>query len=129
MDVDMDRRRPENLMETILGYAQSRGVQKLAVESNNFQELLVSDLRKRARERNLYLEIIPLDHKQDKVARIQSLEPFLKSGQIQLSHKHRALIEQLKYFPRGRHDDGPDALEMLYQIAGREPSMREWVMG
>ena len=52
--------------------------------------------------------------------RLKALGPFLNTGQIQLQRKHRVLIEQLKYFPKGRHDDGPDALEMLFQVEAKQ---------
>lgn len=48
-----------------------------------------------------------------------------------------ALIDQLRHFPRADHDDGPDALEMLWRLAStgfvsmgdayiRMPLEREW---
>ena len=117
VNVDMERRQPDNLIETILGYCKAKNIRQLAFESNNFQQLLVNEIKKRAIESGLYLEIKPIENRKDKVARIQALEPFLKTGQIQFSHRHRSLIEQLKYFPKGQHDDGPDALEMLYQTS------------
>jgi len=115
VDVDMERRQPANLIETILGYCKAKNIRQLAFESNNFQQLLVDEIKKGAGERGLFLQIKPIENRKDKIARIQALEPFLKIGQIQFSRKHRALSDQLKYFPKGQHDDGPDALEMLYQ--------------
>jgi predicted phage terminase large subunit-like protein len=115
LDVDMERRQPENLMETILGYVKCRKIQGVIFESNGFQQMLVDELRNRASQHQLSLNLTPVENHGDKLSRIQALEPFLKTGKIQFSRKHRALIEQLKYFPKGMHDDGPDALEMLFQ--------------
>ena len=39
------------------------------------------------------------------------------SGQILLHRSQYALIEQLRFYPEADHDDGPDALEMLWRIA------------
>ncbi len=41
-----------------------------------------------------------------------------------MCRKHTLLIEQCRFFPKGKHDDGPDALEMAVRMAGegsREP--------
>jgi len=53
----------------------------------------------------------------DKRARIESLQPMVKSGAIQFSKRFIILIEQqMKYFPKGPHDDGLDALEMAVRL-------------
>lgn len=120
LDVDMERRQPENLLNTIIGYIRSREIEKLAVESNQFQALLIKEIEDRVNKEGLGVNIEPIENRTQKIIRIQSLQPFIKTGKIQLHSRHRALIEQLKYFPKGQHDDGPDALEMLYQIASQD---------
>ena len=54
--------------------------------------------------------------------RIQSLQPLISSGTLRLSRRHNTLVDQLRYFPLGAHDDGPDALEMAVSAAGQGPS-------
>ena len=49
--------------------------------------------------------------------RVQSLHPWLKNGAVQMCRKHTLLLEQLRFFPKGKHDDGPDALEMAVRAA------------
>jgi predicted phage terminase large subunit-like protein len=46
--------------------------------------------------------------------RIDSIEPLLAAGQFVFrdSPGCKLLVDQLGEFPRGDHDDGPDALEM-----------------
>ena len=53
----------------------------------------------------------------NKLSRIESLQALIKSGVIQFSKKQTELLVQLKYFPKGPHDDGPDALEMVVRIS------------
>ncbi|MBU0640031.1 MAG: hypothetical protein KKB50_14285, partial [Planctomycetes bacterium] len=53
----------------------------------------------------------------DKLARIQSLQPLVRSGTLQFSRKHAVLLEQMMLFPKAAHDDGPDALEMAVAAA------------
>ena len=49
------------------------------------------------------------------------LEPLIASGQLLFSRKHTTLLEQLRQFPLGAHDDGPDALEMAVTEAVEGP--------
>ena len=40
-------------------------------------------------------------------------------GRILLRPDQRALVDQLRHFPLADHDDGPDALEMLWRAASQ----------
>jgi hypothetical protein len=53
----------------------------------------------------------------DKVLRIESLQPYVDAGLILFHASHTTLREQLINFPNADHDDGPDCLEMLWQLA------------
>ncbi|MCX5711595.1 MAG: hypothetical protein NTY47_00770, partial [Candidatus Omnitrophica bacterium] len=61
---------------------------------------------------------------ENKIARIQSLRMWIKKGGIQFSKKHVLLSEQLLYFPKGKYDDGLDALVMCIRLVEKriEPS-------
>ncbi|MFA9951151.1 phage terminase large subunit [Dentiradicibacter hellwigii] len=48
---------------------------------------------------------------------IESLQPHIKNGLIRLHPSQTTLIEQLRHFPKADHDDGPDALHMLWELA------------
>ena len=48
--------------------------------------------------------------------RIESLQPHIANGLIKFRAEQRELIEQLRYFPHADHDDGPDALHMLWMV-------------
>jgi predicted phage terminase large subunit-like protein len=127
LDVDIERRQPEATIETVLSHVRARNIWYLGVETNHFQILLASELKKRAQERNLRFSIEEVEHHKDKIARIQALQPYFKAGKIMLSCKHRLLLDQLKYFPKGLHDDGPDALEMLHQVAEQHIPWSAWL--
>jgi len=53
----------------------------------------------------------------DKVARIQLLQPYLKTNTLLFSNKHINLLEEMKFFPKGKFDDGLDALQMAMDTA------------
>jgi phage terminase large subunit-like protein len=55
----------------------------------------------------------------NKQVRIRALTPWLAQGRLRFkgdSPGARLLVEQLRDFPLGDHDDGPDALEMAIRL-------------
>jgi predicted phage terminase large subunit-like protein len=54
-----------------------------------------------------------------KLVRIRKLTWQLAEGRIKFkrnSHGTQLLVQQLRDFPNGDHDDGPDALEMALRL-------------
>ncbi|CAH0447628.1 hypothetical protein LMG10661_03695 [Ralstonia syzygii subsp. syzygii] len=41
----------------------------------------------------------------------------MANQKIRVHRSQSTLIEQLKFYPEADHDDGPDALEMLWRVA------------
>ena len=54
------------------------------------------------------------------------LQPAIKNGTIRFSKRHHTLTEQLKHFPKGAHDDGPDALEMAFRACQESANDFDW---
>ncbi len=91
----------------------------LAIEVNTFQAVLKDVLEEISRKEGLFIPIRPVKNFSDKVARVSSLSPLVESGSILFRQDQKDLIEQLIQFPRGAHDDGPDALEMAVRMLRR----------
>jgi len=121
IDADIKRRKPDLIIENVLTYQRLRKYTKFAFESNMFQVLLANELTRRSNEERLYLPVEPVIHSKDKLARIQVLQPLVRSGTIQFSRRHTELLEQMRLFPKAAHDDGPDALEMAVAMARKAP--------
>jgi predicted phage terminase large subunit-like protein len=90
-----------------------------AVEINQFQELLVAEFNRLGQELRVHLPLYGLNNQTNKQVRIRRLGPYL--AQRKLRFKSRSpgtalLIQQLRDFPVGDHDDGPDALEMALRL-------------
>jgi predicted phage terminase large subunit-like protein len=117
IDADIVRRKPDLIIEAILAYQRQRKYVKFAFESNQFQSVLADELTRRSNVEGLYMPVEPVNHTSDKLARIQSLQPLVRSGTLQFSRRHTVLLEQLRLFPKAAHDDGPDALEMAVAAA------------
>jgi predicted phage terminase large subunit-like protein len=122
LDADIQRRRPDKTLEDIMEYHIWRKYRSFGFETNHFQEYCAEQLRKNALQRGLSIPLEEIKHMSDKKGRIESLQPAIKSGEILFSRKHYALLEQFKYFPKGSHDDGPDALEMVIDLCRKHGS-------
>jgi len=116
LEADIARRSTDKTLSDILAHHLKREIVNLGFETNNFQEVLARDLNRLAREQRIRVCLKEVNNTGDKLARIQSLQPLIKSGVIMFSRKHQILLEQLRYFPKGPHDDGPDALEMVVRL-------------
>lgn len=129
IDADIARRRPDDIIDTLIKYQQIRNFEKVIIEINQFQEFLADEVRRRSRERDVPLHVAPVQHSTDKLGRIQSLQPLVSSGTLRFSKRHTVLLDQLRQFPHAAHDDGPDALEMAVDIAQRFGAIRAMPVG
>jgi predicted phage terminase large subunit-like protein len=111
---------PGEAIDRILKYASMYRISQFAVESNNFQELMVDDLKRRLQMHGLKMRVKSQHHSSQKISRISSLEPYVSQGLLRFNRKHQDLLLQLTQFPLAKNDDGPDALEMAVDIA-RKP--------
>ncbi len=88
-----------------------------AVEIVQFQEFLKDELVKRAAAAGIPFPARGVKPVADKNLRIETLQPHCANQLIRFHPSHTELLSQLKHFPMADHDDGPDALQMLYAIA------------
>jgi predicted phage terminase large subunit-like protein len=117
---------PTTTIEKIIQYTDTYRFSEFAVESNNFQELLVEDLKRRLRENGRKVFIKSLNHSSQKIARISSLETYVSQGLLQFNSKHQELLQQLTQFPMAKNDDGPDALQMALYTARKRTYVGAW---
>ena len=114
---DIARYTPDQTIETILAYYQRYPFSKFVFETNQFQELLAQQFERRSRELGLYPPIERVTHTRDKILRLQGLQPWIKNGTVRFTRRHTQLLDQLRVFPKGKYDDGPDALAMAVRLA------------
>jgi predicted phage terminase large subunit-like protein len=117
LEADIARRKPDQIIEQIIAYEKIRKFQRFGIETNQFQEFLADELRRRSSLAGVEVPVIDLKHSTDKLGRVQKLQPLVSAGRIRFSRRHVALLEQLRQFPFAAHDDGPDALEMAVEAA------------
>lgn len=125
---DLAKRKPAQIIDRVLELAGEYGFTEIAVETNQFQEMLAEQLEREATARSVRLRIRRVNHTGAKHARIQSLEPLISTGRLRFGRGQQTLLDQLRQFPLGAHDDGPDALEMAVSIA-KDDKPRLTIMG
>lgn len=91
------------------------------VEANQFQELLCGEFAAEfARQGVAHIVPAAIHNHISKLVRIRRLGPCLSQRRLRFlarSASTRLLVDQLRDFPAGAHDDGPDALEMALRLA------------
>ncbi|MCK9606233.1 MAG: phage terminase large subunit [Methylomonas sp.] len=117
VEADIARRVPDLIISRAIDLQAEYNCLSWAVETVQFQAFLHSELIKRAALMGIAFPGIPVVPDTDKALRIISLQPHVNNALIRLHRSQSTLIEQLRFWPEADHDDGPDALEMLWQIA------------
>lgn len=120
---DIEKRHPDKIIDDVLAASQRlrqehrKPLYKFGVEAVQFQNYFAEVMAKRSMEEGEYLPIEKINSTQNKDARIQSLQPFVKNGYIKFSKRHKTLIDQMTEYPMGKNDDGPDGLQMAVKLA------------
>ncbi|HHL2709886.1 TPA: phage terminase large subunit [Yersinia enterocolitica] len=111
------KRVPDKIISDIIELQKIYRCQIWSVESVAFQEFLRTELIKRSAKAGIPVPARGVSPSADKLLRIESLQPHMVNGLIRLHSSQTTLIEQLRHFPKADHDDGPDALHMLWALA------------
>jgi len=117
VEASIAKRLPDVIIADVIALAKLWRPQLWFVEAVQFQEFLRTEIMKRAVLEQVALPAVPVIPVADKALRIQRLQPPIAAGLIRLHASQTALLEQLRQWPSGAHDDGPDALEMLWSGA------------
>ncbi len=127
VEAQIRRRLPDKIISDIIGLHREYRCLRWGIESVQFQEFFRTELVRRSAALGWPVPAIPLLNSDDKELRIESVQPHVANGLIRFSPNHTTLLEQLRHWPHADHDDGPDALEMLWRLcraAGTSASVR-----
>ncbi|PWD83885.1 phage terminase large subunit [Ignatzschineria cameli] len=123
ISADIQRRVPDKLLNDIIEHQRIYKTIGFGFESVLFQEYLRTQLVKISAKKGVPVPAIPVTQKDDKILRIQSIQPHMMNGLILIHQSQKTLINQLLHFPDG-DIDGPDTIEMLWRIATK--FSQEW---
>ncbi len=111
------KRLPDRIIEDVIAMQRQYKCVIWSVEEVQFQEFLKTELIKRSAKVGVPVPARGVKPIADKLLRIESIQPHMANGLIRLHPSQHTLIEQLRHFPKADHDDGPDALHMLWALA------------
>lgn len=116
IEAKVARRTPGLQISHIIEFQREYMCLVWAFEAVQFQEFMRQELVKQSAIMGVPVPAMPVTPHTDKDLRIESLSPHVFNGLIRFSQAHTVLNTQLKHWPEADHDDGPDALEMLWKI-------------
>ncbi|MEO5336881.1 MAG: phage terminase large subunit [Magnetospirillum sp. WYHS-4] len=114
IEAGIRRRLPDTIIADVIEMQRRHRCLAWFVETVQFQEFLRTELMRRAIREGVPLSAVAVQPTTDKVLRILGLQIPVKDGLIRLHPHQQTLMSQLRHFPMADHDDGPDALEMLW---------------
>lgn len=117
VEASIRRRLPDRIISDIILFQEEYGCIKWAIEAVQFQEFFRTTLVARSAKLGIPVPAVPVIPKTDKALRIECIQPHVNNGLIRLHSRQQALIDQMRHYPMVDHDDGVDALEMLWSIA------------
>lgn len=123
----LQRASPSMFIRKIFEFMTKYQHSRFGVETNLYRELLLENI-KDERERyeretghRIETKFYDIYLTENKEKRIYTLEPKVKNGWILLNKKlSNTLLDQFWDFPKGEHDDGPDAVEMLWGLVNNK---------
>ena len=114
VDADIRRRSETEIAADAVGMYAKQKANLMILEGNGFQRVLGESFQSAAMSHGIMLPLQTIVNTGNKILRLSSLGPLLAADMFRFSDTpgSRLLLDQLGEFPRGDHDDGPDALEM-----------------
>lgn len=113
---------PEIIAESFCDIVNDHKPDFFGYESNAFQRLYRKYFKDAIRARKMQIHAEPRPSVDNKKVRIRRISGDLSTHRLHFHNdRHtRELVKQLKQFPTGKHDDGPDALEGAIMLANHK---------
>jgi predicted phage terminase large subunit-like protein len=117
VQADIKKRLPDRIISDIIELQRKWKCVLWSIEAVAFQEFLYTELVKRSAAMGVPVPARAVKPIADKDLRIETLQPHFANGLIKVHPSQGTLLDQLRHFPKADHDDGPDALQMLWAAA------------
>lgn len=111
------RRVPALIIQDIINMQREYQCLVWSIETVQFQEFLRTSLVEEGARQGIAVPTRAVIPNTDKQLRIESIQPHVYNGEIVIHSSQTQLYDQLRHYPEHEHDDGPDALQMLWAIA------------
>lgn len=119
VDADLRRMPATEIARAVVRWSQRYNAGAVGIEANGFQELLAPEIQRAEAEMGTPpLNLMTIQNTVNKNVRIGRLGSPLAHDRLRFvrSSGTRLLVEQMREWPHGQHDDGPDALEMVLRL-------------
>lgn len=116
VEADVARMRPDLQLEKLIGYQQAYNCIVWGVEDTAFQEYFRSEIVKQSAARGVPIPAVGIRNDEEKDLLIEAISPHVANGLILFNQRHTVLNTQLRHWPEADHDDGPDAVQMLWRL-------------
>ena len=126
VEAQIKKRLPDLIIEDVIRLHRQYRCKLWFVETVQFQEFLKDELVKRSAARGIPVPARAVKSVSDKLLRIETLQPHMANGLILLNESQQTLVQQFRHFPKADHDDGPDAVHMLWSGAVANCVPIEW---
>jgi len=117
------REGPSKTFHEVFEHNEIYDYQKFGVETNLYRDLMLPNLEAERKlwqaklKKEVSVPFYDIQNVDNKEKRIYTLEPKVSHGWILFNRTlSETFMRQVVAFPHGDHDDGPDALEMLWGL-------------
>ncbi|MBF0165643.1 MAG: phage terminase large subunit, partial [Magnetococcales bacterium] len=118
IEADILRRTPDRIIARVVALQKIYRCQIWAVETVQFQEFFKDELVRQSALAGVPVPARGVKPTAEKVLRIGSLQPHIANGLILFRQDQTTLLDQLRHWGEPDcHDDGPDALHVLWALA------------
>lgn len=112
------------MQDKIIYHIRKRKPEKIGIEAFQAQTMIKTFLVNELQKQWLYCDIEEIRQTGDKLSKLRKLVPLYKQWMIYHKYDMETLENQLIKFPRWKHDDIIDALQMLYDMYQLVPNNR-----
>jgi len=113
------------LQDKIIYHIKKRSPEKTGIEAYQAQSMIVTFLKKKLQEMRLHTTIEEVTQTGDKLTKIRKLVPLYRDWCIFHKLGMDMLENEMIKFPRWKHDDVIDALQMVYSLYELQPN--SWI--
>ena len=108
--------KPEEAIRTVFNFQET--FERFGVEAIQFQRYFLDTMMEKSKKENRYIPFEAIQQKGKKEERIESLEPYINTGQI-LFKGDNELWDEMQSYPDAENLDVLDALEMAWRVMGQ----------
>lgn len=107
---------PNEAVNTIFNFPYK--FTRFGIEDVQFQKYFQQEIEKKSKELGLYIPFVGIHQRQNKLVRIESMEPIVNTGQIEFRGDN-TLWQHFQDYPEPEFMDVLDALEMAWRLVSK----------